>query len=191
MGFSRVKWLEIHSVWTKTPRCEQWDSEERRVGPALPRPHVPHSPSQETSPSTHVQKRLLGGQKGSYVKGCSLFIWLFGKSILAKKWVFTHGRILRSTKYGLWTKQVKVIGQRNPGPIEECPMKVIQTTRVWLSDSPSESAHLSIHTYCIFSLNKCSTCFTTFHLCGNSFLQCWRAQALVNAACIVARIWFF
>ena len=54
------------------------------------------------------------------------------------------------------------------------------TTRVWLSDSPSESAHLPVHTYCPFFLNKCSTCFTTFHLCGNSFLQSWRAQALVN-----------
>ena len=77
-------------------------------------------------------------------------------------------------------------GQSNDWPKEtqkKCPMKVIQTTmRVRLRDSPSELARVFIHTYCpyFFPLNKYFTCFTTFHLCGNSFLQSWGARALVT-----------
>ena len=75
-------------------------------------------------------------------------------------------------------------GQSNDWPKEtqkKCPMKVIQTTmRVRLRDSPSEPARVSIHTYCpyFFPLNKYFTCFTTFHLCGNYFLQSWGARVL-------------
>ena len=40
---------------------------------------------------------------------------------------------------------------------------------------------MSIHTYCaLFPPNKYFTCFTAFHLCGNSFLQSLRAKTLVT-----------
>ena len=61
-GPPRVKQLEIHSLLTKNPR------EEYRAikggGWTLYRPHISQSQSQEASPSTQVQKRLLGGQRG-------------------------------------------------------------------------------------------------------------------------------
>ena len=53
-------------------------------------------------------------------------------------------------------------------------------------------SHMSIHNYCtLFPPNKYFTCFTSFRLCGNSFLQTWRAKALVTDLTfgLVARIW--
>ena len=56
-------------------------------------------------------------------------------------------------------------------------------------DSPSESAHVSINTYCSpFPPNKHLTCFTTFCLCGNYFLQSGRARALSLTTGLMARI---
>ena len=44
-----------------------------------------------------------------------------------------------------------------------------------------ESAHVSVYTYCtFFPLKKYFTCFTTFCLYGNSFLQSQRARVLVT-----------
>ena len=55
-------------------------------------------------------------------------------------------------------------------------IKITQTvTRAQLRDSPS------VHMYCtLFPPKKYFTCFTTFCLCGNSFLQTQRARALVT-----------
>ena len=55
-------------------------------------------------------------------------------------------------------------------------IKITQTvTRARLRDSPS------VHMYCtLFPPRKHFTCFTTFCLCGNSFLQTRRARALVT-----------
>ena len=72
--------------------------------------------SQETSLTIHVQKGSLEA-KGGYVKGCSPpicpYVFVVG-SILAKRCMCTHGRILRYTKYGLCTRQIKMISQRKP-----------------------------------------------------------------------------
>ena len=102
------------------------------------------------------------------------------KSILAKRCVCMHGRILRSTKRGLWTRQIIGTGQRNPR--RNNSLKVIQTTtRVRLRDSPSGPARVSIHKhYTLLPPNKYFTCLTTFHLCGNSFLQSQRIRAFVT-----------
>ena len=55
--------------------------------------------------------------------------------------------------------------------------------------SPSESALVCIHTYyTLFPHNKYLTCFSTFHLCGNSFLQNPRAKALSQTTGLVAKI---
>jgi len=64
--------------------------------------------------------------------------------------------------------------------------------RAQLRDSPSESAPVSIHTYCtLFPLNKYFTSFTTFPHGGNSFLQNQRARGLSLTTGLVARIWCF
>ena len=43
----------------------------------------------------------------------------------------------------------------------------------------------------LFPLNKYSTCFTTFRLGGNSFLQTWGLGLLSLTTGLVARIWCF
>lgn len=62
MSIPRVKQLEIHSLLTKNPR------EEYRAfkggGWTLHRPHISCSESQETSLTSHMQKRFLEGQRG-------------------------------------------------------------------------------------------------------------------------------
>ena len=76
-------------------------------------------------------------------------------------------RTLRCTKYGLWSRQIKVTGQRKSQ--KKCPIKVTQTTTraqlcLWVHPS------LSIGTVLFFLLNK-HFLFYYFCLCGNSFLQ--------------------
>ena len=70
-------------------------------GWALPRPHISHSWSQETSSTIHTQG-LMHRCPQAFAVG----------SILAKKCTCTHGTILRYVKYGLWTRQIKMISQR-------------------------------------------------------------------------------
>ena len=108
----RVKQLELHSLWTKTPRRES----RTFIGGnwARHRPHISHSWSEEASRNTYVQK----GSLEVKAESCQLMFYpeaFLIKSILAKRHVHTHGRILRCTKYGLWTRQIKMIGQRKPG----------------------------------------------------------------------------
>ena len=65
--------------------------------------------------------------------------------------------------------------------------------RVWLSDSLFLSLSLPmwpIYTYCTFFL-LINTYFTTFRLCGNSFLQSQGSRTLVIGHGLVARIWCF
>ena len=58
----RVKWLEIHSLWTKAPG--ENNRTIKRGGGTLPRPHISHSRSQKTSLTTHAQKGSLKVQRG-------------------------------------------------------------------------------------------------------------------------------
>ena len=53
MGPPRVKQLEIHSLWTEKLQDEN-SKTIKGGGWALPRPHISHSQSQETSLTTHV-----------------------------------------------------------------------------------------------------------------------------------------
>ena len=101
----------------------------------------------------------------------------------------THRRVLRYTKYGLRTRQIKMIHQRKTR--RNAPYKWFKLPRGHNSGTLPESAHVSIHTYYTLFLNKYFTCFTTFHLCGNSFLQSQRARALVTDTGLMARIWCF
>ena len=46
---------------------------------------------------------------------------------------------------------------------------------------------LSTYTVFFFLLKNAFTCFTSFHLCENSFLQSWRARALSMTSSLLAR----
>ena len=83
----------------------------KRGGWTLHRPQIFCSRSQETSSTTHVQKRFLGGQRGVMSRD-ALPRCLFSRIHLRMR---THGKILRYTKHGVWTRQIKIIGQRKPG----------------------------------------------------------------------------
>ena len=52
----------------------------------------------------------------------------------------------------------------------------------------SLSLLLCLSTHTLFPPNKHFTCFTAFHLCGNSFLKIQRAKTLPLATGLVARI---
>ena len=110
-----------------------------------------------------------GTQKGSsYPKEeqCQgmLYPYTFAvESILAKRWLCTHGRILRYIKYGLWTRQIRMTSKGN---LEEISHKndsnYHESTTQQLSDFPSESACMPVYMYCnIFPLNNL-TCFHCF-----------------------------
>ena len=102
----RVKWSEIYSLWTETSSRTI-----KRGGWAPPRPHI--SQSLEIFPTTHAQKRLIEGQRES-CQGMFYPDAPSGRSILVKRRMGTHGRLLRDTKYGLWIRQIRMIGQRKP-----------------------------------------------------------------------------
>ena len=50
------------------------------------------------------------GQRGVMPRDVPYPYAFLVRSIFAKRYVCTHGRILSYTKYGLWTRQIKVIG---------------------------------------------------------------------------------
>ena len=77
-----------------------------------------------------------------------------------------------------------MIGQRKPG--RNASYKWFKLTQG--HNSLSEPTHVCLFTCTIFPPNKHFTCFTIFRLCGNSFLQRWRARALSLASGLVVRI---
>ena len=95
-----------------------WNSKMRiagqlRGGLALLRPHISHSQSQEIFLTTHAQKFSLE-IKGEW---CQKMFYPYAssvESILAKRCMYTHRRILRFTPCGPWTWQIKMPGQRKP-----------------------------------------------------------------------------
>ena len=100
------------------PRTEYQDNWERRLGPAQiedKRPHLPHSLSQETSPTTHAQKGFLEVTRGVTLSGEIYPQASSVASTLAKGCMRTRGNILRHTKRGVWTRQSKMIVQRKHG----------------------------------------------------------------------------
>ena len=109
------------------------------------------------------------------------------ESILVKWCMHTHGRILRYTKYRLWTRKIKMIGQKKAG--RNAPCKWFKLPRE--HDSLTESTRVSSHTYStFFPPKKHFTCFTTFPLCGNFFfVQSWKASALSLTTGLAANIW--
>ena len=155
----KIKQLESHSLWTEIPK------ENNRTisggGWSLSRPQISHSHSQETSLTRPAQKGSLEVQ-GEW---CQEMLYphapLVG-SILDKRRVTKHGR--RYTKSGLLVKS-KWLAKRNPDELPHvsdliCCKGTTQELSLWviLCVSPK---------YC--TLFRHFTCFTTFHLCRNSF----------------------
>lgn len=105
----------------------------------------------------------------------------------------TYEKILRYTKYGLGTRQIKMTGQKKPGEMphnndfkkekKTCHECMTQQTR----HSPSESAYVPKHMYnSLSSFHKYFTCFTTFHLCP--FVQACVPDHWSSS--LVDRIWY-
>ena len=113
-------------------------------------------------PDHTCAERILGGQ----AEWCWGMLYSNAPAhsvILAKRSVHTHGRLLRYTKCGPWSRQIKMTGQSKLG--KTWPVKIIQTdSRMWLRDflSPSKLTYVSITTYCtLFPPNKYFTHVTT------------------------------
>ena len=105
--------------------------------------------------------------------------------MLAKRSMYTHGRSLRHTKYGLRTRQIKMTGQ---GHLEKMPQ--LSDLKYHKGTTVSESACMSTHMYyTLFPPHKYCTCFTTFCLCRNSFSAKMKHQALSLTTDLGARIW--
>ena len=96
------------------------------------------------------------------------------ESILVKWCMHTHGRILRYTKYGLWTSQTKWLAKGNPEEMPHTSNKL-----PWGCDSVtlSESACLSIHMYCTIFLLR-NTCSLLSFFVRILFLKSRRARGL-------------
>ena len=108
--------------------------------------HIFLIPKVKRPPQTHMaQKRLLRSQRGVMSRDV-LPIGLCGRIHLDH----THGRILRCTRYGLWTRQIRMTGQRKPrrNAPHRSNSNCHEGATQQLRDSPSESAHVSSHTYC-------------------------------------------
>ena len=101
------------------------------------------------------------------------------ESSLAERCRRTHGRIPRFIKYRQRSRQIKP---------EEMLHKSDVNFHKGVTQGLSEPTCVSVHTYC-FPPNKHFTCFTTACLCGNSFLQTWRAKAWSLTTGLVPRIW--
>ena len=88
--------------------------------------------------------------------------------ILTKRCISIHRRILRHTKYELWTRQIKIIGERKPEKKKpyksnsECHKEVTQGLSVWVCPCAYPQVPYSFSSYYF-------TCCTTFCLCGNFF----------------------
>ena len=110
--FPRAKWLEIHSLWMETPRQKQQDYEGRRL-PPFQITYLLFLKSGDL-PNHMCTERLLADQRAVMSRSVSYPYSFLVKFILAKRCMHKYGRILRYTKWGLWTRQIKMIDQRKP-----------------------------------------------------------------------------
>ena len=102
---------------------------------------------------------------------------LFFRSILAKRCMCTHGRVLRYTTYELWMGHIK-IAKVKPGE-----MPHVSDLKCLEGATQGRSLSLPVCLSTCIPFNTYFTCFVTFCLRGNSFLHSWRARALVTHHC--------
>ena len=91
---------EIHSLWSKTPRQEYQDNKGRSLDFLVLKVRRP--------PWPHKCRKPPWRSKGNDVKRCSTHTPLR----MDKRCMCKPGRIQKYTKYGLWTRQIKMAGQR-------------------------------------------------------------------------------
>ena len=83
---------------------------------AVPCPdHVFLIPEVRRSPQPHVCRKAPRRSKGVTATNAKLPALLCGRKPLAKGCMFTQGRIWRYPKYGPWTRQIRMTGQRETG----------------------------------------------------------------------------
>ena len=104
--------------------------------------HVFLIPKVRRPPWPHMHRRSSLEANGKSCQGMFYLDAFLVRSILTKRYTYKHGRILRYTTYGLWTRQIRITGQRKPRRITH----------------KSNSAWVYIHTYCTLFLrvNTCS-----------------------------------
>lgn len=88
-----------------------------------------------------------------------------------------RGRPWDIPKHGLWTRQIKMMGQRKSGGnthISDLNCHVGATQGLFLWVHPCVSPHVL---YFLLGINNC---FITFHVVGKFFLQNWRTRVLVT-----------
>ena len=74
--------------------------------------HVFLIPKVRRPPQAHTYTKAPWRSKGEQCTGM-FYPHTFGvESILSKRCMHRHGRILRYTKYGLWARQIKMTDQR-------------------------------------------------------------------------------
>ena len=132
---------------------------------------------------------LLAGQRGEQCQGMSYPYASSVGSILAKKCVH-HRKDPKNTKYGLWIRQSKMTAQRRTrrnAHINDLNCQEGMTQRLFLWVCLCVYPHIL---YSFFPLNKYFTCFTTFCLSGNSFLDKGPGPLSLITG-LVARIWCF
>ena len=97
--------------------------------------------------------------KGEWCQGMVYPYAFWVESIFAKSCVSTHERTLRCTKYGLWTRQMKMIGQRKLG--RNAPWKQFKPPQVRAQRLSLRVSLCVYHMYCsLFPPNKYLTCFS-------------------------------
>ena len=132
-------------------------------------------------------ERLLGGQRGSDVKGCSTHRPLQQNPFWLRDACSHMGGSWDTPHVDCDTRYIRMTGQGKPR--KKCTIKVILTAMRWTQGLTPE-CRVPISTYCTPSpLNKYFSLFSAFCLCGNSFPQSWMARALSLTTGLEARIW--
>ena len=161
---------------------------------ALPRPHISHSQSWQTSLTAHTQKSSLE------VEGelCQEMFYPYAflvESILAKRWVNAQGMSWDLPNMDCELGKSKWLAK---GKQEERLHKVIQTAMsTWLSHSLSlslsEPASVSIHMYCTLFFLLINTLLASLLSIFVGILFCIAKgpRPLSLTTGVVARIWCF
>ena len=174
------------------PRLSSWRLSPGEVGQtwgtgqerslALPRyeikrQHISHSQGQGDIPDYTCQECFLESQKGRechpIVNDFSLTIGLFARLHLGQE-TGTHGAGPEINQIQTHNQANQDYRQRKPG--RDVRNKSFKPQRE--RNSLSKPALVSLFTRTLFPPNKDFTCFTTFCLCGNSFVQSQCARAL-------------
>ena len=148
-------------------------------GWVLPRPHSLILQVRRR-PWPHMRRKTPWGSKGSDVNWRQLPISLCGGIHLG--WEMRVCTREDPETRQIWTLNRANQNDRSEENHKKCPVIITQTTmRARLRDTLKSPPRVSVHMYfALFPSNKYFACFTTFHLCGNSFPAKLNGQGLVT-----------